>query len=104
MELELSQTRVGDVITVTAGGEIDYSNADAFHHEIALAHSAAPDSIVVDVSAVTFMDSAGINALLDGRRVADRNGTQYTVTGAAGRVREVLELTGVWEYLSGQLG
>jgi anti-anti-sigma regulatory factor len=54
----------------------------------------------VDLSGVSFLDSAGINALLKVRRWADANRRSARVTGAGGLVREVLELTGVLAHLS----
>jgi anti-anti-sigma factor len=50
------------------------------------------------------MDSAGINVLLKGRRLADDHGKQFRVTGAAGIVRQVLDITGVTAHLSGSAG
>jgi anti-anti-sigma factor len=55
---------------------------------------------VVELSGVTFIDSAGINALLKGRRAADERGRVFRVTGATGIVRELLDMTGVWAHLS----
>jgi anti-sigma B factor antagonist len=61
--LELSTRRSPDGTPVlTAVGEIDMSNADRFRDALGLA---APDGdrFVVDLSAVDYLDSAGINAL-----------------------------------------
>src|SRR2546429_9373668 len=55
-----------------------------------------------DLSGVTCLDSSGIAALLRGRRAADGRRTVYRVAGAHGITLQVLELTGVWVYLSGE--
>jgi anti-anti-sigma factor len=60
------------------------------------------DTVLVDLSAVTFLDSSGISVLLKGRRVADERAVNYRVVGADGIVRKVLDLTGVWPLLSGE--
>jgi anti-anti-sigma factor len=48
---------------VTAVGEIDISNIDVFTEELAAASADAPGPITVDLSAVKYLDSAGINVL-----------------------------------------
>jgi anti-anti-sigma factor len=62
------------------------------------------DTVVVDLTTVTFLDSSGISVLLAGRRAADERGVTYRVAGAGGIVRKVLDLTGVWPLLSGEAG
>ena len=61
--LELGTERGADGIpVVTAAGEIDMSNADKFRDALS---RAAPegDRFVVDLTAVEYLDSAGIHAL-----------------------------------------
>jgi anti-sigma B factor antagonist len=100
--LSLSHHRDADAATVVARGDIDLSTVDELVNEIAAATAAGVKAVVVDLSEVAFVDSAGISALLRGRRLADEHAAQFRVTGAAGLVREVLEMTGVWQHLSGQ--
>jgi anti-sigma B factor antagonist len=98
--LSLSSHRDGDTVTVAVHGDIDLSTAGQLEQEI-FRHAAddAP-AIIVDLSGVAFLDSAGINALLKGRRAADEHGRTFRVTRAQGRVRELLDMTGVWVHLS----
>jgi len=100
--LTLTNRRDADAITVTVRGEIDLGNVDQLTTGIATAVRDDVTSIVVDLSGVTFMDSAGISALLAGRRTADEHGKAYRVAGASGIVREILDLMGVWAHLSDQ--
>lgn len=48
---------------VTAMGEIDISNIDVFTEALAAASVGARGPITVDLSAVKYLDSAGINVL-----------------------------------------
>jgi len=60
--LELSARRGPDGIpVVTAVGEIDMSNAEVFR--AALVAAAEDDRLVVDLTGVGYLDSAGIHAL-----------------------------------------
>lgn len=102
--LSLSNRGDVNVTTVAADGEIDVSTVDQLNGEILAAVHADAPTVVVDLSGVTFIDSAGIGALLRGRRLADEQQKEYRVTGAEGLVRQVLDITGVWVHLSGQTG
>ena len=91
--------------TVAVAGEVDLASAPAVETAIEAAVDAAGTTgVVVNLSQVTFLDSSGINALLNGRRVAEDHGVAYVVVGAQGQVLTVLELTGVWPHLSGPTG
>jgi|SRR5271166_6136787 len=54
---------------VIATGEIDLSNIDQFNRALTTASAEARGPITIDLSAVKYVDSAGINALFD--RAAD---------------------------------
>jgi anti-sigma B factor antagonist len=102
MALSLSSRRDAGQAILTVSGEIDIMTADALEQAIATIIDSGAGEVIVDLSGVTFMDSAGINALLKGRRSADDHGQRFRVNGATGIVRQVLDLTGVAVHLSGQ--
>jgi anti-anti-sigma factor len=83
---------------VFVSGEIDLSAKPLIDDALQEAQK-EPADVIIDLSQVTFIDSTGINALIGARRVTP--GGQLHVVGASGRVRRVLEITGVAEYLSG---
>jgi anti-sigma B factor antagonist len=90
-------------VTVSVTGEIDFATADTLGEHLRAAIDTVPagtGTVLVDLSAVTFLDSAGINRLLRGRRLADQHGKHYRVVGADGIVRQVLEITGAWKHLT----
>lgn len=71
-------------------GEIDISNVDELRTGLEQAASAA-GAVVVDLSAVTFMASAGVRALVDARADGDR--PMAIVTGPG--VATVLRICGI---------
>lgn len=99
MSLFLTTHREAGAITIGVNGDLDMSNVGQLEKEIATAIGEGT-GIIVDLTEVPFIDSAGISALLKGRRTADEQGQRYRVTGAAGVVRQVLDMTGVWTHLS----
>jgi anti-sigma B factor antagonist len=101
MSLPLPHLRDGDTVTIALADDLDLSTSDEVEEElIALGSAEGVTHVVLDLSEVRFLDSAGINALLKVKRWADANGRTVRVTGAGGLVREVLELTGVLAHLS----
>jgi anti-anti-sigma factor len=74
------------------GGEVDLSAWGRLHAAFADAQKGATE-VIVDVSAVTFMDSTGVDALVRAYKGAPDG--RLHVVGASGQVRQVLEVTGV---------
>jgi anti-sigma B factor antagonist len=99
--LTLSTRQAQGVVTLSAQGELDLPAAPELETRLGEVAGSGATGLVVDLAGVTFLDSAGINALLKGRRLADAHGLQFQVSNATGLVRQVLEITGVWGHLSG---
>ena len=88
-----------DLVVVTVTGELDLSNRD----ELAAAAIGLLDDakkVVIDLSDVTFLDSAAMSALVKIRQEADRLGAEVRLRGATGRVAEVLGITGLDRWLA----
>jgi len=101
--VSISTQRRDQTITVGVAGEVDFAAGAAVEAAIVSAFADQDvGTVVVDLSALTFLDSSGISVLLKARRVADERGVPFRVVGADGIVRKVLDLTGVWPLLSGE--
>jgi anti-anti-sigma factor len=90
------------VVRLVLSGEVDLAAIPAIRDEVG--RHLRVDSvthIVVDLSAVTFLDSSGIGILVGCQRQATEAGKIYQVVNAHGRVADVLELTGVMKLLAG---
>src|SRR5882724_901182 len=92
----------GSTAHVTLIGEVDLAAVPAIR-ECAqlLLNDDLIRSVVVDLSAVTFIDSSGVGALIGGRRLAARQGKGCTVIGVQGRVAHVLDIMGLTDYFTG---
>lgn len=103
MNIGTRTERAGGVVTVAVSGEIDLATGPTVDRALRDAITGGgARTVLVDLSAVQFLDSSGIALLLKGRRLADERAVAYRVTGAEGIVRRVLELGGVWEHLCGE--
>jgi anti-sigma B factor antagonist len=87
-------------VFVTANGEIDLMSAPDFRATLdrACADGAA---VVVDLSAVEFMDSSGVHALLEARKATMASGGSLVIAGSSSPVARVLDLLGLSEIFAG---
>jgi anti-sigma B factor antagonist len=57
--------------------------------------------VVLDLAAVTFIDSTGLSALMDARAESNRNGWSFSVQRPSPAVLRVVELAGLEHVLDG---
>ncbi|MFE4361117.1 MULTISPECIES: STAS domain-containing protein [Streptomycetaceae] len=84
---------------VRAHGEIDLDAAPSLRRALATALESHRE-VVLDLSEVTFMDCAGLGALVRARAQADRCGARLVLRGAGRRVVRLLKLTGLHRRLA----
>jgi anti-anti-sigma factor len=77
------------------GGEIDVTNITAIKRALHLAMSQRPDHLVIDLQAVTFLDSAGLGLVLQAARGQQQAGSKISVVVREGGVRKLLDLIGL---------
>jgi anti-anti-sigma factor len=82
-------------LVVGVSGQIDIASAPRLREELLGALGRHGTRLALDLGGVTFMDCAGINALLAARRHARLEGGWVRVARASRRARNVLTLTGL---------
>jgi anti-anti-sigma factor len=83
-----------DVVTVLLAGELDLAVEDETHTAIHAAWRLGAQAVVVDLTAVTFMDSTGVQALLAAQSAADAAGRRLALR-LGPPAERVLELCGI---------
>ncbi len=81
-------------VTLRVAGEIDMSTAPSVHEAAMVAFRHHP-TLDIDLSAVTFMDSSGLQMLLATMQRAERHGGHLRLLHPTSSVLRVLEVTGV---------
>ncbi len=94
-------TEDADEVLIVAAGEIDVASCERLHEAI-VPHPGR--RVVLDLAAVTFMDSAGIGTLVHAQQVLDLQGGSLTVRDPSEATRRVFELTGLTSVLLGAEG
>ena len=88
-----------DVTVVTVNGEIDLDTSDEFGR--ALVSGATPGRVDVDLTGVSYIDSAGLRSLLTARTDLEEQGKRLRVVSASTIVTRLFEIAGVADLLTG---
>jgi anti-anti-sigma factor len=93
--LEIELLRIGHRAVLVASGEIDIASVAALSHSVQDAFAAGALELWVDLTAIEFMDSSGLRALMDARQAALAGGRRLVVICPDGPVRHVIAISGV---------
>jgi anti-anti-sigma factor len=95
-----STTLATGVIELALRGELDYASAQELRAAVTAAlHVTGARDIVVDLAAVTFLDSTGIGTLVVAKRICGDIGIALSVRNANPFIARLLTVVGVAETL-----
>lgn len=80
-----------DVVVVRLAGEIDISSVHLLRSKFTSLIDESRSAVILDATRVTFMDSTGLHALVEGKRTLHENGMRIFLVPSR-QVRRVLEL------------
>ena len=83
-------------------GDLDASSVAEFDTAIDDVVARGARLVVLDLSAVNFLDSTGLRGIVRASNLLNESGGRLTVTGLSGAAERVLELTGLLERLREQ--
>ena len=93
MESAVSQHKYAAVVALS--GELDAHTAVQLRSLLAAQLLAGPGNLVIDLSALGFIDSAGLATLIAADKGTRRAGMRLVLAAPAASVRKVLTLTGI---------
>ncbi len=86
----------GKAMTALLSGEIDHHWAAVLREQIdERLKAAAPAVLILDFSAVTFMDSSGVGLILGRHRLAQSLGGTVVVQKAPANIKRMLAIAGI---------
>jgi anti-anti-sigma factor len=80
-------------------GEIDLETAGELHRRLLAAILASDGDLVVDASALDFIDSSGLGVLVDARTVLATRGRRMQMVAVPPIARRAIEILGLLELL-----
>ena len=100
---EIRHEKTGaDAVTMWLSGEFDMAGCEDFETAVRALNGDRLRELTIDLGELTFIDSSGIRALLESKRLAEEEGLMLLVrVPEDGQVRQVLELTGIVRVFDG---
>jgi anti-anti-sigma factor len=99
-ELSIRTSVEGSTVTVTAVGEIDLSTIDDLRQAVTGAAGDGLDTLLLDLTEVEFIDSAGLGGLLELRSTLRSRSVTLRISAGDGPVKQAMEITGLSELLA----
>ncbi|MGE5829133.1 MAG: STAS domain-containing protein [Micromonosporaceae bacterium] len=88
-----------DEVMVVPIGDIDLATAESLATQ-AIGQLRSSVTFTIDMHAVSFCDSAGINVLVRLRNECERERSSFQIINAPEHLRVLLEITGLLEFLN----
>lgn len=101
--MQITETKGENSIQLSIEGNVDTITAPELQQRL-LAVFQKTNNAVVDLSAVPYMSSAGLRAMLLGQKTAQSKGGTMKVIGVQPAVMQVFELSGFVKILSIEQG
>ena len=98
LPLRIDTVERGGSLVLVIQGELDIVTSPLLDEALARARATDAASIVVDLFAVSFIDSTGLHVLIRHTRTED-GGARVRVTKGSPQTQRVFELSGAMEYL-----
>jgi anti-anti-sigma factor len=95
--MEIQEQKQGAVTILKPMGALIEPEARLFKQQATETATKSLGRVVIDASAIAFLDSSGVEALVDLADQVSQSGRALKLCGANETVREVLELTG-WTH------
>ncbi|HVF79650.1 MAG TPA: STAS domain-containing protein [Solirubrobacteraceae bacterium] len=97
--LTVRSDREGMVHTICVGGELDLHTAARLEHELTRVETTDAQSIVVDLSGLSFIDSTGVRLLFNAHARSRSDGGRLALLRGPQAVQHTFELTGILDRL-----
>ena len=91
-ELEIHTENIHDGVIVRPTGEIDLSCASMLRQRLGKIQEGKPTRLVIDLSAVPYMDSSGVATLVEAMQIARRSGSKLVLCALQDKVRSIFEI------------
>ncbi|MEY2448286.1 MAG: hypothetical protein QOH79_1762 [Acidimicrobiaceae bacterium] len=90
----------GSTARVTLRGELDLDRAEEVADQLSTLATEGATQVIVEASALSFIDSSGLRALLTAREQIEAAGATLQVANPSPAVERVLEMTGTRALLT----
>jgi anti-anti-sigma factor len=93
--LSLETREEGEQVRISVEGELDLSSALTFDEEVRRAEERRPQTLVIDLSALRFLDSTGLRLIMSAHARAKQRGHRLAIVEGTHAVQRIFRLAGV---------
>ena len=95
-KLEITVNHVNERSELRLSGRLGIDSSPELRTQLlAILRVQSPPAVSVDLSAISYIDASGVATLVEGLKAARHRGTTLCLQGLQGRVRHLLEVTGM---------
>lgn len=91
--------RQGGAAVLTVVGDLDLSTATVLQGAVDTARDENPDALIIDLTGVGFLASAGMSVLVNAHKTAQGHGIEFAVVATGAATARPLQLVGLDEIL-----
>lgn len=88
-----AQERDPQTVLVTVQGEVDAASSGALRSGVKDALAGGYKKVLLDLTDVSFIDSAGLRVLIDSQKLGENTGVSVKIESASDVVKRLLEMT-----------
>ena len=93
--LSLETREENDTVRIAVGGELDLSSALTFDDELRRAEERKPETLILDLRRLRFMDSTGLRLIMSAQSRAAKRGFRLAIVLGSEPVKRIFKLAGV---------
>jgi anti-sigma B factor antagonist len=97
--LALETREEGSAVRIALTGELDLASALTFDEELRRAEERAPDTMILDLRRLRFMDSTGLRLIMSAHARARNRGRRLAIVLGSDPVKRIFRLAGVTRRL-----
>jgi anti-sigma B factor antagonist len=97
--MKVDEAPSGAVLVLRLSGELDMKEARALQSRVGERATAGQSRIVVNLAGVSYIDSAGLGALVAGMKACAAQGGRLVLASPGPDVRHILEITRIDRHL-----
>ena len=88
------------LVTLAADGRVDGTNAKDFQQEVEAAIEQAERGVLVDMTKLSYISSAGLRAMLLVAKALDKRNVKFALYGMSEQIRDVFKISGFDKIIS----
>ncbi|WP_366657409.1 STAS domain-containing protein [Fodinicurvata sp. EGI_FJ10296] len=92
--MDITEHQLGTGVVLEPQGRIDSSTSKSFEERLMQALDRGPTAVIVDLSNVEYVSSAGLRVLLVAAKKIKSAGNQLILCGLSSHIREVFDISG----------